>query len=84
MTDAITLPQLAASLNISKNTLRVMWNVNRPAIEKQKLQIADTGRARDAYSFADVCEYMRRAMPRWNAVHEERLYQYMKRGEFVQ
>lgn len=82
--DTVTLPQIAASLGLSKNALRIFWNVARPNVEKHKFALADTGRWRDSYAYSDVCTFLRQAMPRWSAVEEQKLYQFMRSGDYIQ
>ncbi|SEQ29955.1 hypothetical protein [Thalassovita taeanensis] len=84
--NVVTLPQIAAALGISRHNLRGFWNVARPQIQKSNIRIGEPrrGRGMDAYPYPEVVEYMRRVMPhRWNAKNDERLYQIMKDGEFI-
>ena len=85
--NVVTLPQIATALQISRHNLRTFWNVARPPIQKKIIRIGEPRRGRgiDAYPYEAVVEFMRRVMPhRWDATNDERLYEFMESGEYIQ
>jgi len=81
---SVTLPQIAASIGTSKNSFRIWWNVQRPTISKQKIKLADTGRFRDGWPYADVVSYLNGVMPhRFGPLEAEKLHQIMVQGKHL-
>lgn len=79
----VTLADVADILRLSPTSFRIFFNVLAPNIQRHKLPGQKHGYKRVMYSYADMCALMRSVMPRWNAIHEEKLYQKIQEREHV-